>query len=419
MNTQKPTFSILLVGLFVLLLAAPLLCMVGGGSWTGALGGVEEEYRFPILSWGKWFSGALSQDIDGWANRNIGCRAWLIKAGSQINYSLFQKIKKEEERLQIVVGKDYWLFRQDYIDILKRPPPKTNTRKLISDLGKVRSRLGTNDVEFVVVIAPNKAYVYPDKLGGQGALKGRPPWSQGFAELLKSNGIFVVNGNDMFIAHRKLHPCLFPPGGIHWSYYGAWLAWESIAEDLRAHATLSLGKQAVRDFRWCAPEGMDSDLRELLNLWRFESGGVSPMPYPVVEPPASGEARYSALIMGDSFSFQLIDAMARSGRFSKLALLYYGKTVYAYQNTSFSSRDQSILMAGRLADEKKATPWKQWRYRKGLPTKRKDFSGDDPKQWSKVLDGVDLVIVAVSEINFTQEWLSTLMGQMAATCDAR
>ncbi len=342
----------LFVAVFALLLSLPLFQQATGIPKDIRLAGVEIRKPTPVFTWAAWFDGNYAAAVDNWLLGDVGLRGFLVHLACQANYSLFGKIGMSGGT-DVVEGRDHWLFERAYIKWAVRQPPMgaKNAVRFSEQAALLQQELARRGIAFALVIAPSKAQIMPDYLPPEIALPARnatDAYSRLIPELEK-RGVQLLDGHRLFLTLKNTEPHLFPPTGTHWSYYAAWLTWQALANRLRAHSSCAeLPVQPIEKIVWTTPQGSDDDLRQLLNLWHFEPGGPARLPYPIISPaPQPLQDRYSALVVGDSFSLTLIDAMARTGTFRQIDLLYYFKRHLTYPSPSFAqSADRLIADEG-------------------------------------------------------------------------
>ncbi len=337
-----------LAALFAILLALPLFQQITGSPKDARLAGVEMRAPKPVLSWTQWFDGTYAASVDQWLVGEVGLRGFLVHLACQINYSVFGRIGMNGGT-EVVEGRDHWLYERAYIKWAVRQPPmgEKNAVQFAKQAARLQQALARRRIAFAVVIAPSKAQIEPEHLPPGIPLPARndsDAYSRIVPELTK-RGVSLLDGHRLFLELKGKEPFLFPPTGIHWSYHAAWFTWQNLTTLLRTNsACAELPVQSVEKIVWHAPLGSDSDLRLLINLWHFEPNGPALLPYPIVTPPpAAVQDRFSALVVGDSFAFALIDAMARSGAFRQIDLLYYFKRRIAYQAPSFDQSPNRLI----------------------------------------------------------------------------
>ncbi len=369
-----------LVAVFAGLLALPLANNLTGEPRDKQLAGVEVAKPLPRLTWTSWFDASFARAVERELNRHIGLRGYLVRMANQANYSLFGRLPVSGTPVD--EGRDHWLFEHVYVQHYLRRPHFSDERRdaFAAQLRDLHRELERRGMTLAVVVATSKPEIYPEQLPANLPPRhgeSRTAHDQ-LVPALKEAGVPVLDVRALFLALKPEHPMLFPSGGTHWSHYGAQRATDELLRLLRDRPGWSDLPAAVQaEVVWKTPQGTDRDLRDLLNLWRYEPGGPARLPYPVMQPAAAPSR--AAVVIGDSFSFTLIDALARAGTFARMDLLYYFKRRYAF--------DRPVLEAG-----------KQWT----LNHAAFDQGPFDPGQgpgWGELLARKPAIILEMNEVH--------------------
>jgi len=135
-----------------------------------------------------------------------------------------------------LVGKDGWV---DYtgdgnIDDFQNLKPFEHKKDLFKKLKNLNRFLKSEGITFLIVVAPNKATIYPDKLPDQIKSLPTPSRLDQFITYFQDHHLPIVvdlrpalrtarNGQDMY----------FPENNTHWNGYGAFVAYTTIIDALR------------------------------------------------------------------------------------------------------------------------------------------------------------------------------------------
>ena len=293
------------------------------------LGGAEESLKTTPLSAKTWFDGSFAKDAEQWMLRRFGLRGFAIRLANQIGYSVFGHLP-ESRGTAIFQGKEGWLFESYYRSFYEKPTKADGEQiaKMARDLAVIQNYLLEKGTELVVVIAPSKLEVYSEYLpDGIEKTASRLSARDQVLEALRTEGVNHVDGRSLFLSWKKEPetPLLFPEYGIHWNAYGAQRILDEIWKTIGSPAPLP----QVVGYKKVFPFGTDTDLLLLLNL-PFYQGLPPRVPYPVLSDFPTPERPLSVLLVGDSFSHQLVDAIGRTGCFSKARHLYYFRTIFDY-----------------------------------------------------------------------------------------
>jgi alginate O-acetyltransferase complex protein AlgJ len=136
-----------------------------------------------------------------------------------------------------LIGKDGWV---DYtgdgnIDDFQNLKPFDLKEELILRLKTLNQYLESQGITLLVVIAPNKATIYPDKLPDQ--IKSLPTESRldRLIKDLKDNDLpIMVDLRPSLRVERDNQDVYFPQNNTHWNGYGAFVAYTTIINVLKS-----------------------------------------------------------------------------------------------------------------------------------------------------------------------------------------
>lgn len=319
-SIARRCFQALLVALTAVLLFLPYFQHAAGWPADKPLGGFRPRTgAFPALTRTSWFDGSFAKTVDLWATEHVGIRGWLVALDRQIRYSCFGQVEPAPLRKRaLVIGTPPVLYENILMIDALRPPqvPPERMEIFASRLRRTQDLLREQGIPFVVVLAPNKALVYTETL---------PSWARSrvsetntdyraFVEALRRHDVPLLDTMALFRELRPQYDDLVPPHAIHWGHQGAWIAWQHAIplinrQELLPELPVPEEVEVVMD----KPSSMNRELRDQLNLFFSDHGDLIPSAYPVVDAlPAGQEGQLNALVVGDSFGFTFVDAMARS-----------------------------------------------------------------------------------------------------------
>lgn len=306
--------------------------------------------EFPVWTLQTWLSGAFSTAADTWIREHVGLRGWLVYLNRQLRYSLFGQLAAAPlHNRSLVVGQSPFLFEQLYLsDALRRPMvPSDIMDDFAFRLARMQRLLREQGMAFLVILAPNKTLLFSDQL---------PAWAQkhvadintdypAFLEALQRHEVPCLDTMELFRRLRPEFPDLIAPHSSHWSYHGAWVAWQHAIPLINQQGILpEIPVPETEELLIRPPLDMDDELRIQLNLFFASHGLPVPATYPIVAPlPPGTEPMLDALIVGDSFGFGLTDALARSHLCRRIHQWFYMRTAYLISPGSFDSREQPLL----------------------------------------------------------------------------
>jgi hypothetical protein len=209
-----------------------------------------------------------------------------------------------------MVGRDGWLFYQPGLSCLtQRPRPGDSMpREALAAVLDFRDQLAARGIELILMSAPNKESVYPDKLAGRATPPARVIGAETreFLAQCEQVGLEVM---DLFAIYRHAREQsatgLYLAQDSHWSPAGMELAAGAVAEHILARGLLARGA-VTYDLR-PAPIQRPGDLVRMLRSLPIEAR-LAPEPIaadqivrhadgaPYADDPAS-----PVLVLGDSF----------------------------------------------------------------------------------------------------------------------
>lgn len=173
---------------------------------------------------------AYAKKMDAYINDNFPARPYFI---ATLNYLRYKAGYSGTSK--ILVGNDGWLFYDDgsHLDQARDAAPLTTKqrRAWVTTLAGRAEQVRSRNAVYVVLSAPVKELVYPDKA---------PSWARighGDAELLEPDARAVGYPNLLglrrtLIRERQAHSDIYTPYETHWTGYGARAAYVTLCERL-------------------------------------------------------------------------------------------------------------------------------------------------------------------------------------------
>lgn len=224
---MRPYHHIILVGAFCAFLFGSLL----GSVFHWDLYATQGENRrlavfpdFTALPVEKW-----PQAFETYFNDHFGFRNTLIRRYVR----MMRKIGRDDK---VIYGSDGWLyFNDDAIikDFLGyRMPDAGELQRRFERMVSRRTRLKRENIEYLVVIAPNKATIYPEYLPVQIVQSKGKTNRECLLEYI--SGRFDENLLDLAPLLRRAKPggVLYSKTDTHWNARGAYIAYAHIVEGL-------------------------------------------------------------------------------------------------------------------------------------------------------------------------------------------
>jgi len=305
------------------------------------LKGAISKPKLPQWSWKNLWTGSFQDSLNTYVENNIGYRPDLVRLHNQLQYTLFDTVNAQA----VVVGKDGYLFEMNYIKALYGID-FVGEEKIIADVEKtifVDQWLRKNGKALLVVLAPGKASFFPEFVPDKYRPDTIKPTNHDrYYELLSNSGVAVIGGNQWFAAMKDTSRyALFPKCGIHWSYYGLGLVFDSVFTRMehllgRKFVDFEMNDIVVTD-KLRSP---DRDLWDGMNL--IQKPDDYPMPYPkyVFNNPIK-DSMPSVVTVADSYYWQWFGGGYTLRSFRNDQFWYYNAQALTPDNTK--ARDRKHL----------------------------------------------------------------------------
>ncbi len=345
---MRLNFKFLLVFLF-----AYFLGMVGLQTYwpflpPGAvLRGFANPLAAPEWDWDSLKSGASFRAVEDNLSARIGFYNLWVRLDNQVNYSLFGETQRRPVGTHVVAGPDDWLYEHHYITYAVKPGHmrEAEMRRSLELMRRVQDKLAARGVPFLLVVAPSKVEVYPEKVptvywGGRDHTQVTTNFELG-RPLFEEYGINLYDGPARFAEWKRSMPDhLFTRSGTHWSYYSAYHVLNDLRERLNPAMRQPLPEFRLRSLRSRNPLGTDEDLLALMNLLVDEPYS-HPSPYPRLVPQTivPPEKLPRILWVHDSFGWALIDLLYPANAMRPSESLYYFQNAYAIPGPRKLDRD--------------------------------------------------------------------------------
>ena len=328
--------SWLLIAAFTAILLLPLAQMRFHFLHETELRGVTLETRRPSWAFAGWWSGTFQKDFEAWFDENLGFRGYFIKIDNQIGYSVFHDASSKAVD-RPVLGLKGMLYEEAYVQALNGSaiPAEADLAALAARLRRLEDAFAARDIPFVFVVSPSKAALYPEYVRPEFLLpKARrlPTTYERFVRELQREGVRYVDGHAI-LAREKARgaPLLYPPGGIHWSTYGAHFVvraiWSEFEKQLARPLVMLRCDSLSLDAR-PLPGGVEpdeTDMERLLNAVKIDHGGWKYAHPTLVSDSTANTFRPRLLLVGDSFGWQLTRILARQEMVATIDYYYYFK----------------------------------------------------------------------------------------------
>ncbi len=177
-----------------------------------------------------------SEALEEWFNDRVIFRFELIKAMTRLYADLGVSAKPD----RVTIGKDGWLFLGDQsCDALTQHrrldwESRGDIPKAIRFFVTLRDALADKGIPFMLLVAPDKHTIYPEKL---------PDWAQRgidapsrrdlIREGLMRRQVTVIDPTARLLQKKSGPEALYFPGGTHWNSVGGFYAFQETAAHLQ------------------------------------------------------------------------------------------------------------------------------------------------------------------------------------------
>ncbi|MBL0309946.1 MAG: hypothetical protein IPP77_09790 [Bacteroidetes bacterium] len=225
---KQNKFKSWLLATFLILLWAPIvqdnLHIFKGGALKGAYT-LPDNVNFDFKI---WFTRDYADKKDEYLSSCFGFRPDFVRLHNQLKYWAFKLASSNN----VIIGKENYLYEQHYIDeyfgtsFIGEEKIVQNVR----DLKELQDSLSVRGIFMFTFFAPGKGSFYPEFIPNR-AVKPKQPNTNysAYISTCQKAGINYVDCKAWFMAMKDTSRYrLFPKGGVHWSYYGDMLAFDSL-----------------------------------------------------------------------------------------------------------------------------------------------------------------------------------------------
>ena len=323
MERKLKIASWVLLGLLVLPLFQQLTGLVHERKLRGAIKVAEQ----PEFSLRNWFSGEFQEKAEPAYKDRFGFRNLFVRVNNQVAFSLYRKALANG----VIIGKKNYMYESNYIharngdDYLGDSLIRENVLKLkgLQDYFEEQGKL------FLVTFAAGKGSFYPEYFPDKYVREPGKTNIQGYKEGFDSCGIRYIDFNQWFLEMKDTSEyCLYPRTGVHWSYYGMVLVFDSLVN--------YIGQESGREmpmFDW-GPikesrhyQSSDKDIEEGMNiLFRINYDKLA---YPKIGFKDEGIKKMKGVVIADSFYWGLHNIGFSHRIFDQGEYWFYNKQIIA------------------------------------------------------------------------------------------
>lgn len=272
----------------------------------------------------SWFNKAYQDSLEGYLNENFGFRSFFVRVNHQINYSLFNKVSS-----MAVQGKNNHFYISDYIDSYygKDFYGLSVVNDTISHLKFLNDTLTSMGKTFLVVMAPNKARIYPEFIPDEYKKESTTETNYDYyVKGLKTSGVNFIDFTPLFFSKKpKSEYLLFSQLGVHWSRLEAVRAADTILGHLSYLSKSPLPRIKIKEIiQKDSLEYPDYDIADGMNTLWYPP--FAKMGYPEIEYITENKVKKKALVIADSYWTDIFFRGIPRNVFSINEFWYYNKS---------------------------------------------------------------------------------------------
>ena len=275
---KTPKYDLVLFIILMLLLFAPMVQKRTGWVKTESLKGVYPTTPYPLLKFKDFRSGDYQKQMEQQLSERFGFREPVIRLYNQYLWDFSRKTYAHE----LVAGKHNWLYYQqnvnDYYGTeMYRWLPDAPTARETFDrearlMLKLRGVLQDYGIEFLMFMAPEKGFLYPEHLPDRQRDNTSVNAREYYAAQFEENGFPYIEMTSWFQALKEadtLPYSLISQTGAHWGFSSV-LAADSLLRFMETLKGEPLPQLAIGPFHESADstQSDDHDLEMNLNLMR-------------------------------------------------------------------------------------------------------------------------------------------------------
>ena len=358
---HKVKYDLVLFAILAVLAFLPMLQKKTGWFKLEPLKGVYPTTPYPLFTLETFRSGEYQRQLEAQLSERFGFREPIIRLYNQYLWDCYRKTYVEE----IVPGRDNWLYYQqsvsDYYGAeMYRWQPNAETARTAFDreavrMWKLRQVLKDYGVDFLMFMAPEKGFLYPEHLPrlkiDTTSVNAREYYAAKFEEM----GFPYIEMTRWFLALKEadtLPFSLMSQSGAHWGFSSV-VAADSLLKLMGSLSGEALPKLVVGPYHESADSTQqgDCDLEMNLNLLR-------PLPRPydrLIDAEVSIEAdstvrKPNVLFVGNSFLWRMHHYIPFDELFTSSEYWFYNSTAYYGKGYAQQANVGDLDMLEKLLD---------------------------------------------------------------------
>lgn len=325
------------------------------------LSGVYEPAPQPELTWDNYRTTTFQTQTERYLGEHFGFRQPLIRMYNQFLYDFFRKTYSEE----VVIGKDYWSYYIQHVNEYygtemyrwydTKEEACADFDREARLMWKLRGVLKDYGIEFLMFMAPDKGFLYPEHLPYRKhdttTVNAREYYSAKFDEY----GFPYIEMTKWFLELKEadtLPYSLMPQAGAHWGF-SAVLAADSLFRFMGALNGQRFPEMKIGPLRESSPKTKlgDSDLENTLNLMRkLPHNDDKLLDAEVTIVKDSATIWPSVLFVGNSFLWRMHYFIPFDDMFSHSEYWFYNSTANYGRNYQFQASVGTLDILQKVLD---------------------------------------------------------------------
>lgn len=228
--------KIFYIAVFIMVITIPLLLTLFNNNNSINIENRENSKTPPIELIKNGQLGKYMQLLQDYFNDNYTLKSRLISFNSFIDYNIFKLSPKDS----VIIGKDNWLFytAEDGVNMSDYYGKNLFSEGELEDISvkmkDINKQLEKKDIEFIVMMAPNKHTIYEEYLPERVAkLKGNKTRADQYSPLLNTMEFKYIDLRDkLFKAKESSNELLYYPLDSHWNDLAGKIAYKELVENL-------------------------------------------------------------------------------------------------------------------------------------------------------------------------------------------
>lgn len=230
--------KLLIIVVFITITAIPLVLFNHG---KGVLSPTENRYLadFPIIfDEAGNINSNIKSEFGAWFDDHLGMREKFVWLQAMMKVHGLHQSSSEK----VHIGKDGWFFytQEDDLKIADGTYPLSEEllMKFAENQQAISDYYKSQGTEYVLVLTPSKASVYPEYIGGANYEVGISPVDIAESYLKQHTDIYVVNVKYANIQSKDVG-AQFLKTDTHWTHRGSYAAYRAVAEYLNNLSIIS------------------------------------------------------------------------------------------------------------------------------------------------------------------------------------